>query len=231
VFRNEQVALVREVMNQFNQTLLRFRKTYRIHARYGVTRGPQCQPENLPLHATPKAYYDNADRVVGIVSPAPGTGQPAQATTYAHDYAGRVTRVGLPDGGALTNLYSKTGELLTNYGSRVYPVAYAYDAQGRRTNMITWTNFAGRLGAAVTTWRLDGRRGFMTNQVYADGTGPTYTYTPAGRLRTRTWARDHRHLPDQRRGGYGGDHVFGRGHAERVLQPGPFGRAHEHRRG
>jgi YD repeat-containing protein len=29
----------------------------------------------------------------------------------------------------------------------------------------------------------------MTSKVYADGKGPTYTYTPAGRLATRTWAR------------------------------------------
>jgi RHS repeat-associated protein len=55
--------------------------------------------------------------------------------------------------------------------------------------MITWTNFASRLGAATTTWKLDAYRGFMTNKVYADGKGPSYAYTPAGRMRTRTWAR------------------------------------------
>ncbi len=29
----------------------------------------------------------------------------------------------------------------------------------------------------------------MTNKAYADGKGPSYIYTPAGRLQTRTWAR------------------------------------------
>ena len=29
----------------------------------------------------------------------------------------------------------------------------------------------------------------MTNKVYADGKGPSYAYTPDGRLATRTWAR------------------------------------------
>jgi RHS repeat-associated protein len=132
--------------------------------------------------------HDNADRVISVTTPAPGTGASPQTTSYTHDYAGRVTRTGLPDGNGVTNVYSARGELLTNYGARVYPVAYGYDAQGRKTNMITWTNFAGRLGAATTWWKFNSR-GFMTNKVYADGNGPKYTYSPAGRLLTRLWAR------------------------------------------
>jgi len=133
--------------------------------------------------------FDNADRITGVTTPLPGTGQAAQTTTYSFDFAGRTTRTGLPDGGGVTNIYSPRGELLTNYGSRIYPVAYAYDAQGRKTNMVTGTNFAARLGAAATTWKFDGYRGFMTNKLYADGKGPSYSYTPAGRQRYRTWAR------------------------------------------
>jgi RHS repeat-associated protein len=133
--------------------------------------------------------YDNADRRSSVTTPLPGTGQNPQTTSYTYDFAGRITRTGLPDGGGITNVYSSRGELLTNYGTRTYPVAYAYDAQGRRTNMITWTNFAAKSGAATTVWKFEGQRGFMTNKVYADGNGPKYTYTPAGRLKTRTWAR------------------------------------------
>jgi len=133
--------------------------------------------------------YDNADRRASVTMPAPGTGQNPQTTTFAYDYAGRITRTGLPDGGGITNTYSMRGELLTNFGTRTYPVAYAYDAQGRRTNMVTWTNFAGASGAAATKWKFDSQRGFITNKVYADGNGPKYTYTPSGRLKTRTWAR------------------------------------------
>ena len=43
---------------------------------------------------------------------------------------------------------------------------------------------------AGTTWNYDGCRGWLTNKTYADGTGPIYRYTPAGRLACRIWARD-----------------------------------------
>ena len=33
------------------------------------------------------------------------------------------------------------------------------------------------------------RRGFLNNKVYQGTNGPGYTYTRAGRLGTRTWAR------------------------------------------
>lgn len=35
----------------------------------------------------------------------------------------------------------------------------------------------------------DEATGLVTNKVYTDGKGPTYTYTPEGKLATRTWAR------------------------------------------
>jgi RHS repeat-associated protein len=55
--------------------------------------------------------------------------------------------------------------------------------------MTTYTNFASSAGAAVTTWNYDGYRGWLANKVYADGHGPSYTYTAAGRLQSRLWAR------------------------------------------
>jgi len=133
--------------------------------------------------------YNDADRVVATTTPPPGKGASAQTTTYEHDWAGRVSRTVLPDGTSVTNEYHPTGELKKTYGSRNYPVQYAYDPQGRRTNMITWKTFATDSGKATTAWRYDGYRGFLTNKVYDDGKGPFYSYTPGGRLRTRTWAR------------------------------------------
>ncbi len=133
--------------------------------------------------------YNDADRVISTISPMPGTGGGAQTTSYEHDWAGRVTRTVLPDGTSVTNEYHPTGELKKTYGSRTYPVEYGYDAQGRRTNMTTWKSFAADSGRAITRWKYDGYRGFMTNKVYDDGLGPFYSYTPGGRLRTRTWAR------------------------------------------
>ena len=41
----------------------------------------------------------------------------------------------------------------------------------------------------TTTWLYDEPTGLLTNKVYADGKGPSYTYTPDGKLSTRTWAR------------------------------------------
>jgi YD repeat-containing protein len=41
----------------------------------------------------------------------------------------------------------------------------------------------------LTTWLYDQPTGLLTNKLYADGRGPTYTYTPDGKLATRTWAR------------------------------------------
>lgn len=133
--------------------------------------------------------YDNADRLISMRTPFPGNGQGAQTISYTHDWAGRILTTTLADGTTVTNDYWLTGELKKTYGSRTYPVQHGYDAQGRRTNMITWKNFAADSGKAITTWKYDGQRGFMTNKVYDDGKGPSYAYTPAGRLHTRTWAR------------------------------------------
>ena len=41
----------------------------------------------------------------------------------------------------------------------------------------------------TTRWLLDSPSGLVTNKVYADGRGPSYAYTPDGRLARRKWAR------------------------------------------
>ena len=78
-----------------------------------------------------------------------------------------------------------------NWGTRVYPVSYTYDYAGRMKTMVTWKDFSGNTGLATTTWNYDPNRGFLTNKTYDGGApGPAYMYTPAGRLKTRTWARN-----------------------------------------
>ena len=92
--------------------------------------------------------------------------------------------------------------------SRTYPVAYTYDAQGRMQTMTTWTNYAANVGAATTTWNYDPYRGWLDSKAYANGLGPTYGYTFAGRLASRTWARWHQHhLHLQHCGGLGRRHL------------------------
>jgi len=147
-------------------------------------------------NGTTTYYFDNADRVTATLTPAPNSVQSGQLTTNYSDSLGRIWRTVLPDGGAVTNEYLLTGELTKTYGARTYPLQYGYDLQGRMTNMTTWTNFASSLGAATTRWLYDAYRGFMTNKLYADGNGPAYTFTDAGRLSDRIWERtfvDHNH--------------------------------------
>ncbi len=136
--------------------------------------------------------YNAADQVTSVTTPDPdGAGPgPAQTTTVDYDNMGRVWKTTFPDNTSVTNEYHPTGQLKKTYGSRTYPVEYTYDPQGRLKTMKTWQDFAGGKGAATTTWNYDRYRGWLTNKTYeGGGAGPVYTYTAAGRLATRTWAR------------------------------------------
>src|SRR5262249_7688204 len=90
---------------------------------------------------------------------------------------------------SVTNEYLETGLLKKTYGSRTYPVEYTYDYGGRMKTMKTWQNFAANSGTAVTIWNYDPYRGLLASKRYNDNTGPDYTYTAGGRLKTRDWAR------------------------------------------
>jgi len=94
----------------------------------------------------------------------------------------------LPDGTFATNAYTTQGWMSQTSGSRTYPAGYTFDAQGRTKTLTTWTNFPSS-GSAVTTWNYDANRGWLNSKKYADNNGPSYTYTAAGKLKTRTWAR------------------------------------------
>ena len=111
--------------------------------------------------------------------------------------AGVVAVVWLPVLGvalALQNLAKSHDRLV------IFDSASSSDLTGKNCspNLIHWTfdtwelaNSTARsivgTGAAVTTWNYDPYQGFLTNKAYADGNGPVYTYTPAGRLLSRTW--------------------------------------------
>jgi RHS repeat-associated protein len=76
----------------------------------------------------------------------------------------------------------------TYEGGATYPVRYTYDEFGNKTTMTTYRNESLQSGD-TTTWLYDEPTGLLTNKVYADGKGPTYSYTPDGKLSRRTWAR------------------------------------------
>jgi len=117
-------------------------------------------------------------------------------TRTFYDARGRVTGTQLPDGATRTNLLAPTGLVLLTQGGRSYPVAYAYDAQGRLQTMTTWKDFIGNAGAATKQWTYD-EQGRLRAKHYPDpvsgavvaGSGPVYTNSPAGRLQTRDWKR------------------------------------------
>ncbi|HYG23206.1 MAG TPA: hypothetical protein VEH04_10525, partial [Verrucomicrobiae bacterium] len=132
--------------------------------------------------------YNDADQVVSVASPAAAPGQGQQVTVTHYNKMLQATNVVHPDGTSSITEYHKTGELKKTYGSRTYPVQYEYDYAGRMAAMTTWTNYA-TSGASVTRWHYHPHRGWLTNKVYADSTGPRYSYTPAGRLSLRMWAR------------------------------------------
>jgi RHS repeat-associated protein len=93
-----------------------------------------------------------------------------------------------------------------------YPVAYEYDPWGRLVAMATTReptcanqNLWYLLGEGMllsdtsypdyppeldtTLWSYDLPTGLLISKTYADGQGPSYTYTFDGKLATRTWAR------------------------------------------
>lgn len=155
--------------------------------------GRQYQAIDLRNGATTYAYND-ADQVQTVTTPSPDGVAGGLVTTTYYDKSLRATNVIHPDSTSTKSVYFANGLLQKTWGSRIYPVEYLYDYAGRMTNMLTWQNFnessgAGTSGSAATKWRFDGARGWLTNKLYADNTGPGYTYTPAGRLRSRAWAR------------------------------------------
>lgn len=133
--------------------------------------------------------FNNADQIVSVTTPPPGTGASAQTTTTYFDAMSRATNIVQADGTSVNNVFSKRGELLLTSGSRNYPVGYSYDAQGRMKTMTNWGTFNSGAGARVTTWHYHPERGWLTNKLYADSQGTKYSYTDAGRLSTRLWAR------------------------------------------
>ena len=111
--------------------------------------------------------------------------------TYTYDPFGNLASVTDPLGNATIYEYNLRGNKVLEYGA-TYPVRYTYDIFGNKTSMTTFREgFVPDASASgdTTTWLYDIASGAMTNKVYADGKGPTYSYTPDGKLAQRTWTR------------------------------------------
>jgi hypothetical protein len=107
-----------------------------------------------PTHRHHPHTFNNADQIVSVTTPPPGTGASAQTTTSYFDAMQRATNVVQSDGTSKLTEYFLTGLPKKKYGSRDYPVEYTYDPQGRLKTQTTWTNFAASGGAA---WKGSGR--------------------------------------------------------------------------
>jgi RHS repeat-associated protein len=142
--------------------------------------------------------YTKDDQVATVTAPDPEITGQSIVTTNSYNarslLESRTTSV-VPATGAPSNLtttsytYTPQGQLDRVSGSQTYPIDYDYDSQGRMVTMTTWKDFAGDTGKATTTWQFDPVRGSLVSKRDHTNAGPTYTYTPAGRLLTRTWAR------------------------------------------
>ena len=130
---------------------------------------------------TSHLVYDAQDRVAKTIDAL------GHETTYAYDTLGRQVVVTDPLGHTVTTTYDAEGRVLAQRGA-TYPVDYAYDAYGNKVSMTTYRDEALASGD-TTRWLYDEPSGCMTNKVYADGKGPSYSYTPDGRLARRVWAR------------------------------------------
>ena len=110
-------------------------------------------------------------------------------TTYSYDQFGNLASVTDPLGNATVYEYDLRG-FKTYEGGATYPVRYTYDIFGNKTTMMTYRDESlGPNSGDVTTWLYDIASGAMTNKVYADGKGPSYTYTTYGKLAQHIWAR------------------------------------------
>ncbi len=117
-----------------------------------------------------------------------------ETTSYVHDALGRVIETVLPDNSSQFTSYTATGRVEAVWGSQIYPTFRTYDGQGRMATLRTQPTLDSNgvptnAGGSLTTWTYSPTRGFLTRKEYHDGNGTDYTYTPAGRLQTRTWAR------------------------------------------
>lgn len=95
--------------------------------------------------------------------------------------------------------YTSRGEKKRVWGDSEYPVSYGYNDSGLQTAMTTYqggTNWNSASWPTVTgagnttTWIYQAHTNLLTSKVDALNHSVDYTYTDAGQLYTRTWARN-----------------------------------------
>ena len=119
------------------------------------------------------------------------------STSYVYDQYGRQIETIDALNQSTHTVYDLRGSVVKQYGA-TYPVWYEYDTEGRMVAMATTRDTTldpatvdtlDHPSLDVTRWSYDPATGLLVQKLYDDGKGPSYTYTPDGKLATRTWAR------------------------------------------
>ncbi len=162
--------------------------------------------------------YDNLGRMTAVTDPRTGTSVTAynstNQVTSVTDAASNTTsfayytqgEIGAGQRKSVTNALSKTtyfeydaqGRQTRQWGADTYPTEQSYSVYGEMQTLqtyragsswfsATWPTSPGT--ADITTWSYHEPTGLLTRKEYADTNGTDYTWTDAGRLATRDWAR------------------------------------------
>ena len=174
--------------------------------------------ERSKTNLTTTYSYDALGRLTGITDPRTGTSAVSyyssgagkigkrhivtdaagNTTTYDYDSTtGRKLWEKNAFGKYSRFAYNSYGQVTQIWGESEYPLEFAYDQMGRKIAQTTYrntaVNFAGTafpsVTGDVTTWTYDESSGLVTSKRDAKGKSVSYTYSPDGKLRTRTWAR------------------------------------------
>ena len=133
--------------------------------------------------------YDEHGRKWKVSEPNPTTGSSSKDTLdtrYYYDALGQLVKTTRPGGGAVHRVFNANGSLHRIYGHHTADVTFRYNGRGERTHMVT--SYGANGESSETRWAFNelGRLSFKQD---AHGRRVRYSYTPGGKLQTRTWAR------------------------------------------
>ena len=138
---------------------------------------------------TTTIHYDENGRRWKVSAPNPETRSSTEGTLdtlYHFDALGQVITTVKPGGGEVHRVFNANGTLHRVHGHHITDVEYRYNGRAERTGMITY--YGPDDTPAHTRWHFN-VRGQLAFKRDAYGKRVRFTYTPGGKLKTRTWAR------------------------------------------
>ena len=138
---------------------------------------------------TTTRHYDENGRVWKVSAPNPKTASASVGTLdtlYHYDALGQLDTTTKPSGGQVHQIYNANGTLRKVHGHHTTDVEYRYNGRGEKTQMFTF--YGPENKRSQTRWHYNSR-GQLAFKQDAAGKRVRYTYTPGGKLETRTWAR------------------------------------------